>query len=200
MTPRPARGGTRRVAALAAAAALLSLAACHLDYEQVTAEETTPRGLPDTVATGLVHKVHKDGRLTLEMEADRAETFNENKTTVLTGAHFTEYDRNGQKATEGEAAKVVFHTDTENAEISGDVRVHSAAEKGEVMAASLSWQNKEKKLTAPPDEKVLISKDDGSFIEGSGFLGDFRTRQLTFSGPVQGSWVSEDKEKKEEEK
>jgi LPS export ABC transporter protein LptC len=200
MSPRPARGGVRHAVALAAAAALFSLSACHLNYEQVTAEETTPRGLPDTVATGLVHKIHKDGRLTMELEADRAETFNEDKTTVLTGAHFTEYDKNGEKATEGEAARLVFHTDTENAEISGDVRVHSAAEKGEVMANSLSWQNREKLLTAPPQEKVLISKDDGSFINGSGFVGDFRTRHITFNGPVEGSWVSEDKDKKEEEK
>jgi hypothetical protein len=68
-----------------------------------------------------------------------------------------------------------------------------AAEKGAVTASSLSWENKSKRLTAPPEEQVHISKDDGSFISGSGFVGDFRTRQLVFSGPVQGSYVSEEK-------
>jgi LPS export ABC transporter protein LptC len=179
--------------ALLAAAAVSLLSACHLSYEQAVTEETTPRGLPDTVATGVVHKVHKDGRLTLEMEADRAETFNAEKTTILTGARFVEYGRQGDKATEGQANRVVFHTDTENAEISGHVRVRSASEKGSVSASSLSWENKTKRLTAPPGEQVLLSKDDGSFISGSGFVGDFRTRQLTFKGPVQGSYVWEEK-------
>jgi LPS export ABC transporter protein LptC len=192
MSPRP-QCRARRMALAAAAAAFLLFSSCHLNYEQATSEEATPRGLPDTVASGLVHKIHKDGRLSLELEAARAETFNEDKTTILTDARFVEYDSHGGKATEGQADRVVFHTDTENAEISGDVRVHSASEKGSVTAASLSWENKTKRLTAPPEETVHISKDDGSFISGSGFAGDFRTRQLTFSGPVQGSWVSEDK-------
>ncbi|MGA2477249.1 MAG: LPS export ABC transporter periplasmic protein LptC [Spirochaetia bacterium] len=176
-----------------AAAALLMVASCHLNYGQATTEETTPQGLPDTVAIGLVHKIHKDGRLSLELEAARAETFNADKTTVLTDARFVEYDAQGGKATEGQADKVVFHSDTENAEISGDVHVHSASEKGAVTASSLSWENKSKRLTAPPGEQVHISKDDGSFISGSGFVGDFRTRQLVFTGPVQGSYVSEEK-------
>jgi LPS export ABC transporter protein LptC len=186
---RRARGKTL----YAAAAAFLLFSACHLNYEQATSEETTPAGLPDTVAIGLVHKIHKDGRLSLELEAARAETFNADKTTVLSTARFVEYDRKGEKATEGRAAKVVFHTDTENAEISGNVRVHSSVEKGEVTAASLAWENKTKRLTAPPGEQVHISKDDGSFISGSGFVGDFKTRQLTFAGPVEGSYVWKEK-------
>jgi LPS export ABC transporter protein LptC len=185
--------GARGKTLLTAAAAFLLFSACHLNYEQATSEETTPAGLPDTVAIGLVHRIHKDGRLSLELVAARAETFNADKTTVLLKARFVEYDKQGGKATEGQAAKVVFHTDTENAEISGNVSVHSSAEKGKVTAASLAWENKGKRLTAPPGEQVHISKDDGSFISGSGFVGDFRTRQLTFTGPVEGSYVWEEK-------
>jgi LPS export ABC transporter protein LptC len=186
-----ALSGALGVAALAAAC--LWAGACSLDYTQATTEEQTSHGLPDTVAVGLVHKIHKDGRLSLELEAARAETYNETKTTVLKDARFVEYDKQGGKATEGQADKVVYHTDTENAEISGDVRVHSASEKGSVSATALAWENKTKKLSAPPEEEVFIRKDDGSFISGSGFLGDFRTRELTFAGPVKGSYVWEEK-------
>ena len=193
MRPEPlSMHRARGKALVAAAAASLLLAACHLSYEQATSEENTPSGLPDTVAIGLVHKIHKDGRLSLELDAARAETFNADKKTVLMNARFVEYDKEGGKATEGQANTVVFHTDTENAEISGNVRVHSASEKGQVQAASLAWENKAKRLTAPPGEQVHISKDDGSFISGSGFVGDFRTRQLTFTGPVVGSYVWEE--------
>ena len=175
-------------AAVAFAAALL-VAGCSLDYKEAGTEEQSAEGVPDTVALGLVHKIHKNGRLSMELEAARAETFSSAEKTILTDAHFIEFDDKGGKATEGRAHRVVYHTDTENAEISGMVNVHSASEKGAVSAESLAWANKEKRLTAPPEEMVVIRKDDGTSMSGSGFVGDFRTRQVTFSGPVQGTYV-----------
>jgi LPS export ABC transporter protein LptC len=192
--PRLTGGGSRRRHAVAAAAcAVLLVCGCSLNYEEAKLEEQASGSIPDTVANRIVHRVNKEGRLSLQMEAARAETFNSTSTTVLTNAHFVEYDRDGNAATEGSARKVIYHSDTENAEISGSVRVHSASEKGNVSAESLSWVNKEKRLSAPPDEVVLIRKDDGSYISGTGFAGDFRTRQVTFSGPVKGSYVWEEK-------
>jgi LPS export ABC transporter protein LptC len=186
---RPPRLGV----AIAATCAVLLVCGCSLNYEEATLEEQSAGGIPDTVANGVIHRVNKEGRLSLQMEASRAETYNSTNTTVLTNAHFVEYDSSGGKATEGSAQRVVYHSDTENAEISGSVRVHSASEKGSVSAESLSWVNKEKRLSAPPDESVFIRKDDGSFISGVGFTGDFHTRQVAFSGPVKGSYVWEEK-------
>jgi LPS export ABC transporter protein LptC len=184
------RGGALLCAAFAAS--LLS-AACSLDYQAATSEEQTAEGFPDTVATDLVHRIHRDGRLSLQLEAARAETFNSRNETILKKAHFIEFDTTGGKATEGNADRVVYHMDSENAEISGAVSVHSAAEKGDVSAETLAWTNKEKRLSAPPDEQVFIRKDDGSFISGRGFQGDFRTRQVSFAGPVRGAYVWEEK-------
>jgi LPS export ABC transporter protein LptC len=180
-----------RAAALLAAGFLAAgflAAGCSLDY-QLADDAKTAEGIPDTVAIGLVHKVHRGGRLSLQLEASRAETYNATNTTILSQAHFVEYDGEGATATEGKADKVVFHSDTENAEISGSVRVRSSSESGDVSAQSLAWLNKEKKLTAPADDKVTISRDDGTFITGRGFVGDFRSRQVTFSGPVEGRYV-----------
>lgn len=190
-------GPIRRAAAFTAAAfaAAVLVVGCSLDYQGAAGEEKAPEGIPDTVARGLVHKVHKNGRLSLELEAARAETYSASAKTILTDVHFIEYDEKGGKATEGHARKVVYHTDTENAEISGTVRVHSASEKGDVSAESLAWANKEKRLTAPPDERVTMHKDDGTSITGSGFVGDFRTREVTFSGPVQGTYVWQEENK-----
>ncbi len=183
------RRGPIGAAAAAALAAAILVAGCSLDYKEAGTEEQAAEGTPDTVALGLLHKIHKNGRLSMELEATRAETYSTAAKTILTDAHFIEFDDKGAKATEGRAHRIVYHTDTENAEISGMVNVHSASEKGEVSAESLAWANKEKRLTAPPDERVTIRKDDGTSISGSGFVGDFRTRQVTFSGPVQGTYV-----------
>ena len=156
-------------------------------------EEKAAESIPDTVAIGLVHKIHKDGRLALQLEAARAETYTARKETVISEARFIEYDEKGGKATEGSARHLVFHTETENAEISGKVRLHSASEEAGVAAESFAWQNKEKKLTAPADEIVVIRKDDGSYISGRGFMGDFKTRRVMFSGPVEGRYVWDEK-------
>jgi LPS export ABC transporter protein LptC len=172
---------------------LAVLAGCSIDYKGASQEDQAPAGIPDTVAIGLLHRIHKDGRLTLQLEAARAETYNSKNTTILTNAHFIEFDEKGGAATEGQARTVVFHSDTENAEITGAVRVHSAAEKGDVRADTLRWENKTKRLTAPPTDLVRIRKDDGSSLIGSGFAGDFQSRKITFTGSVQGTYVWEEK-------
>jgi LPS export ABC transporter protein LptC len=187
------RARARLSAAIALCIALL--AGCSLDYQEAVAEEQAADNLPDTVAIGLVHKIHKDGRLSLQLEASRAESYNSRSQTVLTDAHFVEFDSSGGTATEGTASRVIFHTDTQNAEITGKVHVHSSTEKGDVTAESLSWENKTKMLTAPPAETVKITKDDGSSLSGSGFKGDFGRREVTFSGPVEGTYVRTDENK-----
>ncbi len=177
------------------AGACLALAGCSMDYRATEVAEKVAEGIPDTVAVGIVHKIYKNGHLSLILEASRAETFNAQKKTVLTGAHFEELDDKGAVATEGRAGLIVYHSDTENAEISQSVSVRSASEKAIVSADALSWENKPKRLNATPGETVVIRKDDGTFIQGTGFAGDFRTRQVTFGGPVEGKYVWQEKKK-----
>ncbi len=155
-------------------------------------EEQAAAEIPDTVAVGVVHRVYRDGRLSLELTASRAETWNATRQTILSNARFVEFDRAGAADLQGEAGRVVFHSDTEDADVSGGVRVRSETEKGTVTAESLSWDNGARRLTAPAQETVTLRKDDGTSISGSGFLGDFRTRELVFSGPVRGTYVRSD--------
>ncbi len=172
--------------------ATLAAAGCSLNYEAAEIPEASAENIPDTVAVGLTHRIVKGSRLSFQMEAARAETYNNRKQTILTGAHFVEYDQNGGHATEGSADTVIYHTDTENAEISGSVTVHSAAQKGSISTESLTWENKEKRLTARPEELVVVRKDDGSYISGRGFIGDFRTKIVRFTGSVEGRYVYEE--------
>ena len=202
MTARVVRKPAAAISAarvLLAAAALSAsvLASCSLDYEGASLEEGMPERLPDTVATGLVHRVVKNSRTVLELTADRAETWDAQHRTVIDGASFVEYDQAGTMAVEGSAGRVVFHTDTEDAEISGRVRVYSAREEAGIETEALAWQSKPRLLTAPVHDRVIISSDDGSRLEGTGFVGDFRRREFTFTGPVQGTYVWTEEEEGE---
>ena len=202
MTARAVRKPAAAISAarvLLAAAALSAsvLASCSLDYEGASLEEGMPERLPDTVANGLVHRVVKNSRTLLELTADRAETWDAQHRTVIDGASFVEYDQAGTMAVEGRAGRVVFHTDTEDAEISGRVRVYSALEEAGIETEALAWKSKPRLLTAPAHDRVIISSDDGSRLEGTGFVGDFRRREFTFTGPVQGTYVWTEEEEGE---
>jgi LPS export ABC transporter protein LptC len=179
----------------AAAAVFLALAGCSMNYSAAEVAEKAGAGVPDTVAVGVVHKIFKNGHLSFILEASQAETFNSQKETIISNAHFEELDDKGKVVTNGQAGQIVYHSDTENAEISGSVSVHSASEKAMVSADSLGWENKEKRMSAAPGETVTVRKDDGSFLQGTGFVGDFRTRQVTYSGRVEGTYVWEEKKK-----
>lgn len=191
-----AAASTRTV--LAAIAAAL-LASCSLDYSGAEIEEAATERLPDTVATGLVHRVVKNSRTALEIAADRAETWEAPRRTVLEGASFIEYSRDGSPAVEGRAGRVVFHTDTEDAEISGRVSVYSHLEEAGIETEALDWKSDPRLLTAPPRNRVVITGDDGSRLEGTGFTGDFRRREFVFTGPVQGTYVWTREEEPQEE-
>jgi LPS export ABC transporter protein LptC len=180
---------------LAVLAGVLALAGCSMDYRATEVAEKAGVGVPDTVAVDIVHKIFKNGHLSFVLQASQAETFNAEKKTIISDARFEELDDKGKKVTEGQAGSIVFHSDTENAEISGSVSVHSASEKAMVKAETFSWDNKEKRLSAPPTETVVVKKDDGSYIQGTGFLGDFRTRQVSFAGRIEGTYVWEEKKK-----
>ncbi len=200
MTARPMRSPaisavvSTVLAALLLAGLLVVALGCSLDYGAVTAEEKIAETIPDTVAIEVTHKVHQEGRLALSFEASRAETYGALKKMVLSDVRFVEYGADKAPSTSGAARQVVYHTDTENAEISGSVRVRSEAEKAGIAAESLAWENKRKLLTALPLARVIITKDDGSAITGRGFTGDFRAREVTFSGPVEGTYVWTEKE------
>ena len=202
MTARAVRKPAAAISAarvLLAAAALSSsvLASCSLDYAGASLEEGMSERLPDTVATALVHRVVKNSRTVLELTADRAETWDAQHRTVIDGASFVEYDQAGTMAVEGSAGRVVFHTDTEDAEISGHVRVYSALEEAGIETETLAWKSKPRLLTAPVHDRVIISSDNGSRLEGTGFVGDFRRREFVFTGPVQGTYVWTEEEEGE---
>lgn len=171
---------------------ILLTAGCSLNYQPAEVEAGQTTNIPDTVALGVSYRVVKGSKLSLEVEAARAETYNDRHQTILS-AQFSEYDTSGQLDTQGKADAVTFYSDTQDADVSGSVFVSSVSEKGSISADSLKWQNKSKQLTADPNELIVVRKDDGSYIAGRGFTGDFKVKQVQFSGPVEGTYMYDEK-------
>jgi LPS export ABC transporter protein LptC len=192
--------GNPRGPAPAAAALILALAAagCSLDYRETQAEEALAENIPDTVLYDVTHRVVKESRLAVSFEAQKVENYSKRKQTLLESVRFTEYGDEGKALTEGQAGSVVYHTDTENAEMSGSVSVRSYKEKATVATGSLSWLKDKRLLTGDPDETVTLEKEDGSYVSGRGFQGDFRAKTMHFTGPVVGTFVYKDEDEEKE--
>ena len=159
------------------------LAGCSLDYEEaVRGGAGRRRASPTRWPSGVVHKIHKDGRLSLRA-GGRAGGDVQRAATRPSSPTRTSWSSTPRAKPPPRAARdrVVFHSDTENAEISGAVHVHSASEKGDVTAESLSWENK-------TQDAHRAARGDGEHPQGRRLLalgqrvhGDFRTREVTFS-------------------
>jgi LPS export ABC transporter protein LptC len=179
---------------------LCSLFGCSLDYAQAEITEELSEEIPETVLTDFTHTVVENGRPEFVISADRAENFTERKQTVLFQVTFAEYDSDGSVVTEGVADRAVFFTDTENAELRGNISFYSASEEGRIEAQYLEWNREERRLTSNPADQVLLAKESGSQIRGTGFRADFTLKQIEFSGKaastesVRGTYVSEEED------
>jgi LPS export ABC transporter protein LptC len=166
-------------------------AGCSLDYQAAVIEAEADQSLPDTVAVKMVYRMVKGSHPVVELQADKAETYTKRNQTILEAARFSEFGTDGGIATKGEAESVVYHTDTKNAEISGSVYVYSAAQEGSISTEYVKWEDKTRVLSANPEDLVVVKKDDGSYISGRGFVGDFRAGEVKFNGPVEGAYMYE---------
>ncbi|MEJ2664129.1 MAG: LPS export ABC transporter periplasmic protein LptC [Spirochaetia bacterium] len=168
---------------------------CSLDYKGAFGGEKQREEIPDTILYNFKHVVVEDNKKLFQIEADEATVFKKKQETLLENIHFLEYDKDGNIVTEGFADNARFHTGSEDAEIWGSVYFYSAREGAELLTPSLSWKKDSKVLQADPKDLVRINKDDGSYIQGRGFLADLRRKSVSFLSQVRGRIVRNDEEK-----
>jgi len=188
-------GPSRGRAALGAAALLLALAACSMDYEQARVADSIAGETPDTVLLEFKHTIVSGGKVWIVLEAERAETYGEKKQIFLFDVRFREYDSEGTLLTELAVQRATFNTASEDASAAGSIVIHSSAETASLRTeGELAWTREGKLLEAGREQTVRLQKDDGTFVEGSGFAADFRRRTLRFADRVRGNYVREQTE------
>jgi LPS export ABC transporter protein LptC len=173
---------------------LLCLAGCSLDYEEAMVQETMAESVPDVVLRNMQHSIVRDGNIVARLEATRAVQYEKRNETLLEGIHFREMDDQGELLTEIWADEAVWHTDTEDAEATGDIYVYSFKEKAEVFAKTLAWKKQDRVLSAGEAEEVVLRRDDGSELRGTGFSADFRRSEIKVKN-ASGVYVRKDEEK-----
>jgi LPS export ABC transporter protein LptC len=177
-----------------AAAALLLMAGCSLDYDQISMAEERDESVPETIVTEAQFTVVRSPSRTFRISADRAETYPERQEQVLYGLRFEEINADGEVITDGSADRAVHNTETDNVTMEGNISFYSEEYEAQVSTDYLSWNNEERMLTGRDDGEVRLELDSGSVIEGTGFEADMRRSIARFAQSVQGVLVTDDEE------
>lgn len=174
-----------------AAGLLAVLGACSLEYEEPLATEIS-EDTPDTVFFSFMHTVVQGGAPRFVVGADRAETYGDRKRQYLSQVTFTELANDGSILTEGTADYAEYETDTENFELSGNLRFYSAEEDAWLTADELFWDNDTRVLTSEPVDPVLLERGDGTVIRGRGFVAEMGRSIIRFEDGVSGTLVEDE--------
>lgn len=168
--------------------------ACSINYHEGQIAEELEETVPNIRMTELRHRVATKDRLIMEVTAKSSESFEALKKIVIFGVAFQEYEQDGTLISEGRAGSVVYHTDTKNAEIEGDIELVSHREEGSVRARRLYWDDERRFLSGSPDEVTEIFDEDGSSFSGTGFEADIKRLIISFLDTVDGNYVVDDAE------
>jgi len=168
---------------------LVLASACSFNYEGANASAGAE--LPDAVFHDFDHNVYMAGMKVLSLHAGLAESYDKDGRMVLHDVDFSSYSRgSGALAAEGHAESAVFHSETQDAEFSGSITIHSTQEDASLKAEYLEWKGSEKTLSGGIDRSVTVTRGDGSWLRGAGFVADSRRRSFSFRESVEGAFVS----------
>jgi LPS export ABC transporter protein LptC len=165
---------------------------CSLNYRDAQVLDELEDTVPNIRMTGITHTVASKDRVLMIVTADKSESYEKAKKTILLGVEFKEYDSRGDFVAEGRADKVVYRSDSKNAEIEGNIIVHSYKEKGGLRADYLFWNDEQRTLKGREDLPITLTDDDGSKFTGRGFEADLKRVIISFLSAVEGDYVVSD--------
>jgi LPS export ABC transporter protein LptC len=171
---------------------LWTLAACSFDYGAGNGEDL---GLPDVVMDEVEYVRVRDGEPQVRFRAERAERYEDRQLMELRNFYFEQFTDHGETVdSAGRAAAARVELDSGNIGISGGVRLSVDSENITIETENISWEDRERQLSAGPEDLVRIYRNDGTSFQGLGFKANTRSRNWEFSGPSGGVYVEDDGE------
>ncbi|MDL2229292.1 LPS export ABC transporter periplasmic protein LptC [Treponema sp. OttesenSCG-928-L16] len=173
-------------------AALLS---CSFDYGGGAADDT---GQPDIIMNDVSYVRVRDGEPLVRFEAEYVERYENRNTMEIRNFMFEQFDSGTEDVNAaGQAGSASIQLSSGNVRLDNTVLITVDSEDITIETASLDWRDKERILAAGSGDRVDIKKSDGSFLTGTGFSADVRSRTWSFESAVEGSYVYEDDEEGE---
>ncbi len=112
---------------------------------------------------------------------------------------FREMSKSGEIHMIGQANQASINTQNNDVTLTGDIWVRSNKDESELQTNFIQWKDSQRVIESNQDDLLTIKRDDGSKIQGYGFVGDADSRNLTLERQVIGELVVEDEETVSEE-
>ena len=160
--------------------------ACSLDYQEMAEDldENTPSLEMQNVQVVTV----ENGKEHSRVEAGRLAEFEKTYRRIISSGIFTQYDDQGFVSAEGRADSISIDTRSDDAVLEGNIRFTSVEDKASVSADYLEWDDENRILMGSPAGEVLLEKESGTVIRGTGFSADFPSRLFRFTGTASGTY------------
>ena len=165
---------------------------CSLNYEDSFMAEEISEDIPDAVITDFTHVAVRSGHEAFRILAGKGENFDKRKESRFYEVNFRELDAEGVIVTLGECDEALLYSDSDNIELWGNLSFYSAEEEATILAEYLFWNDQEGFLTGDPDSWVVIRKDSGSSLKGTGFTAYLKENRVVLEQSVSGTWVDDD--------
>lgn len=107
------------------------------------------------------------------------------KIAILDGCSFSQEDSGGTLILEGKADHVEVNTDTNDAKLSGNIRISQIENGFAIQAEEITWKNEEEILESGP-EAVTVTFDKKNTITATGFYGKVGEGTYEFSRILSG--------------
>ncbi len=175
-------------------AMLVVFAACSLDYTGTDIADELSSDVPEIVLFDFTYTVRRANGSILVFSADRMESYSARDEHRLFSVAFIEIDPVGDRATDGTADFAMIDTRTEDVELTGSIEFYSTQNEARIFAETLSWRSEGRILSSPADDVVIVERDDGSVVRGSGFRADALHNTIEFTGGSSGRIVIDEDE------
>ncbi len=171
---------------------IVGCVSCSLDYRPAQVGEDRSDEIPETVMVQARMVIVRSEARRFQVSAGRVAAYPRRQRQEFTAFEFREFDSDGELLSSGSADFAVYHTDSDNVDLSGNIVFYSTAQEARILADALFWNDAERLLTGEPDAVVRLERDGGTVVEGIGFSADMRTSTMEFARQVSGRLVTDE--------
>jgi LPS export ABC transporter protein LptC len=171
-------------------------AACSFDYDASAGDFGND---PDVVMKDVEYVRMENALPVVRIRSKEARRYEAKHAMEMDGFSFEQYNPTIPENAEipdinvrGEGGSVKIETDSRNLIMAGGVSIDVQSEDFSLRTETLSWEDKERLISAPGE--VTVTRSDGTLLSGWNLSADTRRREWRFEGAVSGDIVEEDEE------
>ena len=174
---------------------LSSLLSCSFDYSRADLVEGLDSDIPDIQMIDAI-LTYVRGTI-IVIDTKELNIFSDYDRYDVEDIEFREMSKSGEIRMLGDANKASINTRNNDVMLTGNIWVRSHKDEAEVQTDFIEWKDNERIIQGNQSDLLTIDRDDGSKIQGYGFIGDADSRNLTLSRQVVGELVVEEEKEVE---